>query len=240
MRYSHPTLSTCCRVLSEIYQALDMIYSASQGDTNSIHRISKLLEDIKPRKPRETRKPPQKATVSTRLSPQQKKRAENIAQQKQTLFRHPDAEPILSRPRAVVAGQRKIPILVNARGVPFLRIKKPQPQNLSRVLRQLQERKIKLTDRYQRLQVETLFAKDEENWDRIINGETPLEITDESSIKGSWAQSARDARAKANRENLEFQEKQLKLAEKMWEVVQAERKLAEKEEAQREKRELPP
>jgi hypothetical protein len=214
-----------------------------------MHRISKILEDIKTR---EYRKPPSKDIVPTRVSPRQKKRAQNMALQHQTVFRHPDTEPILSRPRPVVTGRRRIPALVSANGIPFLRIKKPQPQNLSRVLRQLHEYKEKLTERRHRLNLETLFAKDEEDWDRLLDGKGQTEMFPEphvphvphiphmSWIEGSWAQSSWNSHNKTVDDNAAHQQKQGDLAEAMWKVVLAERKLAEKEEAESKRSEPSP
>ncbi|EED24264.1 DNA repair protein (Rad1), putative [Talaromyces stipitatus ATCC 10500] len=213
------------------YEALDTMHAASHRDNEAIHRIKKIVENIGSR----THQQVTEARKPKTLSPQQKKTAENIAFQKQTMYRHPDAEPILSRPRPFVAGQRQIPKLVSARGVPFLRIKKPQPQNLSRIIRYKLRFKDKLVERRERLLIDTLFAKDEEDWDRLIEGQpvTPRVIHAHHPIRwieGSWMESPLECYKKAFYDNIEFEKKQQELAEKMWEVVLAERKLAAEEE----------
>ena len=54
--------------------------------------------------------------------------------------------------------------MVNARGIPFLRLKKPQPKNLSGVIRAKLEKRWNRIVLRDRLQVDLLFAEDEEAW----------------------------------------------------------------------------
>lgn len=215
-------------------QALDIMHAAAHGDIASISRINQLVRDIESR-PKQKRN---EARIPTTPGLREKKRLENIAFQKQTMYRHPDAEPILSRPRCSVAGQRQIPKLVNARGIPFLRIKKPQPQNLSRIIRYKLRFKDKLIERRDRLLVEALFAKDEEDWERLITGQPLTEQVIYAQhhlpwVEGTWLESPLECYKKAYYDNIEFEKKQQALAEKLWEVVLAERKLAAEEEARR-------
>lgn len=210
------------------------MHAAAHGDCGSILRINQLVRDIESR-PTQKRN---EARVPTMPGLREKKRLENIAFQKQTMYRHPNVEPILSRPKQSVAGQRQVPKLVNARGVPFLRIKKPQPQNLSRIIRYKLRFKDKLIERRDRLLVETLFAKDEEDWDRLLTGQTLTEKVIHAQnhlawVEGTWLESPLECYKKAYYDNIEYEKKQQALAEKMWEVVLAERKLASEEEARK-------
>ena len=85
------------------------------------------------------------------------------------LKRFPDTPPLLeSRPRLHVAGRRRVPVLVNGNGTPFLRIKKPQPAFLSKVLRDRTAIRQKRVDTVQRLEKELVLAKDEDEWDGIL------------------------------------------------------------------------
>lgn len=215
-------------------QALDIMHAAAHEDSDSISRINQLVRDIESR-PKQKRN---EARIPTTPGLREKKRLENIAFQKQTMYRHPGAEPILSRPRSSVAGQRQVPKLVNARGIPFLRIKKPQPQNLSRIIRYKLRFKDKLIERRDRLLVETLFAKDEEDWDRLITGQPLTEQVIYAQhylpwVEGTWLESPLECYKKAYYDNIEFEKKQQALAEKLWKIVLAERKLAAEEEARR-------
>ena len=205
------------------------VHAAAHGDHESLFRITQLIGDIKCRQ----KLSQNDARIPTTLSPREQRKAKNIAFQKQTRERHPNAEPVLTRPRLSVAGQRQIPKFVSARGIPFLRIKKPQPQSLSRIIRYKLRFKDKLIERRDRLHVETLFAKDEEDWDRLITNQalTPRVVYPNSRMEGSWLESPLECYRKAHSDNIEFDKRQQELAEKMWEIVLAERKLAAEEEA---------
>lgn len=211
------------------------MYTASRGDRASIDRMRRLIETSENSSQQKNILP----RVPAKLSPLQKKKADNIAFQRQTRERHPNAEPILSRPRPFVSGKRHIPVLVSARGVPFLRIKKPQPMNLTRMIRFKLAFKDKLIERRERLLIDSLFAKDEEDWDRLVEGQptTPPVLSGNDPgpwIQGSWLESPLESYRKAFYDNIEFERKQQELAEKMWQVVLAERKLAAEEAARNE------
>lgn len=136
-----------------------------------------------------------------------------------TARRHPDATPILSRPRPVVNGKRRVPVLVNARGVPFLRIKKPQPMNLSGVIRSKLDNRWKRVERRERLTDDSMLAEYEDLWDKLTVGREDV----------TWAKEVYDALKEVNTriENSDVKNKQL--ADDMWDVVLAERKLAGEE-----------
>lgn len=206
-----------------------MLHSASQGNQKDVCRISALLADSKALRDKNSSE--QRTLAEARpikpLSKIERKKAESRRHQDATALRHPNAEPILSRPRPVVSGRRRVPVLVNARGIPFLRIKKPQPQNLSRVIRNKLGRRWGWIERRDRLEIEKLFAKDEDYWDSLVGDkESP-----------SWAdavvESIRDVLTKISESDKKVKE----LAEKMWNIVLAEKELAEKEEAERKRRE---
>ncbi|QMW40457.1 hypothetical protein G4B11_003737 [Aspergillus flavus] len=157
------------------------------------------------------------------LSRKQQRTKESRHLQDQTARRHPDATSILSRPRTVVSGKRRVPVLVNARGVPFLRIKKPQPKNLSGVIRSKLENRWSRIERRDRLDRELLFANDEDNWDALTTGPE----------SDTWAKGVKDALGTLNQQLHDSDKKNMELAEAMWKVVLAERKLAAEEEKQR-------
>lgn len=219
-------------------KALDLFHSACSENKDSLARIQLLLRSSRSRKPTSTPKD-ENIPTPVNLSRMQKKRAENIEFQRQTRWIHPNTEPILSRPRPVVSGRRKVPVFVNARGVPFLRIKKPQPQILSKIIRQKHALKDKLIERRGRLLVECYFAKDEEDWDRILTDQslTTQTITQgkelPSWLKGSWPESAWESYQQSKLDNKKYERQNLDMARKLWKVVLKERELAEREEAER-------
>lgn len=136
-----------------------------------------------------------------------------------TARRHPDATPILSRPRPVVNGRRRVPVLVNARGVPFLRIKKPQPMNLSGVIRSKLDNRWKRVERRERLADDSMLADYEDLWDKLTVGREDV----------TWAKEVYDALKEVNTRIEDSDVKNKQLADDMWDVVLAERKLAEEE-----------
>lgn len=206
-----------------------MLHLASRGHDVSNIRIRLLVADfLIAKQERESMQRAMTAAKPVRLpSPKQLKREENVRFQKASSRRHPDATSILSRPRPVVKGKRRVPVLVNARGLPFLRIKKPQPKFLSSVLKNKLDRRWKHFLWKERLDAEVLFARDEDFWDSLTISEEPV----------TWFETAESAREDVKRLLREEERKNKKLAEDMWEVVLAERKLAAEEEEQRTKNE---
>ncbi|PYH99114.1 hypothetical protein BO71DRAFT_314788 [Aspergillus ellipticus CBS 707.79] len=204
------------------YEALDLLYSASQGNQNDIRRITTLIAESQVTKQQEIEWQKQRAKVQPvhPVSWKKERKEDNRQYRRLTAKRHPDAEPILSRPRPVVEGKRRIPVLVNARGLPFLRIKKPQPKFLSAVLNTKLEKRWKRVERSKRLEVELLFAADEDKWDALTGHKEDA----------TWAEpvqtSLNQVFYKLNSDDRKTQE----LAEAMWKVVLAERKLAKEEE----------
>ncbi|OJJ40524.1 hypothetical protein ASPWEDRAFT_102093 [Aspergillus wentii DTO 134E9] len=203
------------------YEALDLLHNASQGKKRDVSHITKLITHSQSMK-EESRLAQRKMGLiknSKPVSPKVQKKEESRRLQQNTARRHPDATSILSRPRPVVSGRRQIPVLVNARGVPFLRIKKPQPKNLSGVLRTKLEKRWSKIERRERLQLELLFAKDEDLWDRLTIDQEP----------DTWSQEVLTALKDVNTKIKETDNKNKELAEAMWKVVLAERELAAKE-----------
>ncbi|RAL00996.1 LYR motif-containing protein [Aspergillus ibericus CBS 121593] len=207
------------------YEALDLLYSASQGNKDGIHRIQTII--CEHRLAKQQKAEWLKALAEARgfkiPSKKEVKKLENKRYRDMTVRRHPDAESVLSRPRQVVVGKRRIPKLVNARGFPFLLYKKPQPKFLSAVLNSKLNRRWKRMERLKRLELELPFAKDEDAWDALTGHEE--EVT--------WAEAVKVSLKEVREKIAEGDRKTKELAEAMWNVVLEERKLAEKEEKER-------
>ncbi|KAL4910654.1 hypothetical protein BDW74DRAFT_1180 [Aspergillus multicolor] len=210
------------------YEALDLVYSAAQGDKEGVDRLSKLLSDVQLVKERKRQHQNTLAAIRPvkELNKKQKKAEENRQFQKATIRRHPEAKSILERPLAKVSGKRHIPVLVSASGIPFLRIKKPQPQSLSRMIRSKVNERQKMMDRRAELEPDMLFAKDEDAWDDLTTGREDEE---------EWSTAPRDAYYNLKRRLWKDSAKKEALAKSMWEIVLAERELAEKEKQAEEK-----
>jgi hypothetical protein len=214
-------------------KALDLLHSCVQGSIESIARLDSILEEtrslnrevmLKRRAQAAAQPPEDRDSRSARA--RMKGRAWRGAE---SLKPHPDTEPILSRPRPQVSGLRRVPVLVNARGVPFLRIKKPQPPSLTRALRSKLDHRWKRIVRRERLENELLLAKDENYWDELVGERDPP----------SWTASISSSLKDVNTLLQTGDQKNALLAQKMWEVVMREQELAklEKEERRRLRRE---
>ncbi|KAL1996595.1 hypothetical protein VTN49DRAFT_7460 [Thermomyces lanuginosus] len=226
-KYLSPSKSV--NALRAGYEALDLLHAASQHDENAYSRISAIIEEAQARK--------RKAQAEARLrgsarpkkppTPRELKAAWNRQFQDATAVRHPNAEPIWNRPRPVVPGKRHVPVLVNARGVPFLRIKKPQPQSLSRMIRNKLAQRWKYVKRRDELEVAILFAKDEDSWDQKVG----------YAEEATWEAPMREAMDELYKKVAEFDYKNYERGKKLWKIVLAERALAEKEETERKQKE---
>lgn len=155
------------------------------------------------------------------LTPRQAQKAKSIRFQEETSQRHPNATSILDRPKPLGDKKRNIPVLVNARSLPFLRYKKPQPRNVSSVIRTKLARRWSWIERRDRLRVELLFANDEENWDKLTKTKEP----------STWSEQSEMAIADVNEKIAHFDRQARNLATSMWKIVLAEKALAAEEEA---------
>lgn len=137
----------------------------------------------------------------------------------------PERAVLNNRPYAQVIGQRQVPRIASANGVPFLRLTKPQPAALSRVLRQKLDRRIERFHRRVELQNYWLpLAQQEDEWDELV---LPQLRRREDGTK--WA----DAMHEAERQNGTEYEAELAadaaLIRKMQHIVDAETKMVLKE-----------
>ncbi|QIX02094.1 hypothetical protein AMS68_007611 [Peltaster fructicola] len=198
------------------YSAIDHLDAAVAGDQSSRTYLTDLLFKA----PRKSKLPPYHA------SPVQK-----------TVNTTDEIKPrrtILDRPLPLseLTGRRHVPRLVNAGGVPMLRIKKPQPQHLSAYIRHRIKRKIKKYDRMHEMQDNTKLAESEDEWDDIVN-EQQHGVSTHSQGDPSWRH-ALDEGVKDIESFLGREAKKSKImAQKMQHIVDEERKLAQLERAER-------
>lgn len=90
------------------------------------------------------------------------------------------------RPYAKTTGPRHVPILASANGIPFLRIKKPQPPVLSRVLRQALQRRIdNFHTKILLLNYWTPLSNHEDEWDAILEREFDF-VEKDTRLYGSF------------------------------------------------------
>jgi hypothetical protein len=111
-----------------------------------------------------------------------------------------------------------------------LRLKKPQPPSLSRVLRQELDRRIKIFDRKVLLGNYWIpISAQEDEWDEILETELGFTEKEETRTEGKWV----DEVEHAHSQNAKFHERDLRrskaMAKIMLELVDKETELALKE-----------
>ncbi|KAF2706727.1 hypothetical protein K504DRAFT_412216, partial [Pleomassaria siparia CBS 279.74] len=137
----------------------------------------------------------------------------------------PERAVLNVRPYTKVSQPRHIPILCSANGIPFLRLKKPQPASLSRILRQKEALRIKSFDSRNLLKNYWFpIAENEDQWDAMMD-----ELADEQGGDGQWV----DAILHAEKLNKRAYDTKLAtdrlMALKMQSIVERETELALKE-----------
>lgn len=202
-----------------------MLDRAGKGRQPDSHKLTTILSQARFFKEQYAAEQRKLAEMIPRkpVSPKQARKEQTIRFEQETSRKHPDAPSILDRPRLSLSGKRKVPVLVNARGVPFLRIKKPQPRNLSGVIRSKLEKRWNRIVTRDRLHVDLLFAKDEDSWDHLTR----------TSEKPTWSEEVKLCLDDVYEKIRETDRQNRELAESMWKVVLEERELAKREGEQR-------
>ena len=162
----------------------------------------------------------------------------------------PTADPPARPLSAFPGGVRKPPTLAATNGVPFLRLAKPQPRFLERVLRQKSQRRAKRIERLLELQFDDMeTAGYEDDWEDLVD-----EMLAEHGQKQQQQQQQQQQKKKKQGPkqvepsyqdtlwdvvvhlskviNLE-REDMVARAKAMWQIVQAEEEMALKEEKER-------
>lgn len=140
---------------------------------------------------------------------------------------YPGATRALARPFQKLSGRRHVPVLVNANKVPFLRLKKPQPPFLSRVIRDIvatREARIMVAER---LTDELWIAENEDQWDQILNEQSGLAYR--GPQEDSWHREVKRAIDKNHKSQVEAIQKRADVAAEMYAIVEKEKVLAEEE-----------
>ncbi|KAJ4296649.1 hypothetical protein N0V90_006697 [Kalmusia sp. IMI 367209] len=157
------------------YEVLDLLDSPATGNAKSVDILKSLIPSL-PRRITRTPSLRQPPTSPSRPS------------MKHPLAALPPEKAVLNvRPFAKTSGPRHVPILASANGVPFLRIKKPQPPALSRILRQKLERRI---NRFHLKVLLTNYwipmSNYEDEWDIILGKECGIVDNDGAAKELPW------------------------------------------------------
>ena len=140
---------------------------------------------------------------------------------------YPGAARILDRPYQNLSGRRHVPVLVNANRVPFLRIKKPQPPLLSRIIRNIiKTRNLRILSG-ERLAKELPFAQDEEEWDHILY--ELAGVDSRNLLEPRWHHEVKQAIDDNHRLQVGAIQKRADVSAKMYAIVEKEKALAQEE-----------
>ena len=165
----------------------------------------------------------------------------NAVADKANHVRHPGSKPILDRPlpfSEIRGGTRRVPNLVTAHGIPFLRYSKPQPISLSRVIRQKLLWNERNWTRRGVLEEKIILAGFEDEWDRILEREHGITDADPEDATAtfaepSWTEEFRDSDAAIFEAIRARDAKCAEMGEKMWEIVKQEKALKRQEKIKR-------
>ncbi|KAI8936533.1 hypothetical protein NX059_006937 [Plenodomus lindquistii] len=194
------------------YEVLDHLDAAATGDAAHVGFLQRMISSIPP---------------ALKRTPQPWYGYPTPEPSKERLASLPPERAVLNvRPYAKTSGPRHVPVLAStANGLPFLRLTKPQPPALSRIIRQRLQRKTDLFDKKVLLTNWWLpLCKQEDVWDTLINSQLQ---TFEDGTK--WT----EAVSMAIRENDEAHRRDLErdkeMTRKFQRIVDLETELALKE-----------
>ncbi|KAL8633568.1 hypothetical protein Q9189_000721 [Teloschistes chrysophthalmus] len=144
---------------------------------------------------------------------------------------HPDAKRVLDGlPLPPLEHHYRVPTVVNANHLPFLRYKKPQSPFLSHMIREKTRERLKRVDRTQALEKTMAFAEDEDQWDRILWEVNRVSRNDKGVL---WVQAVREALSHVKTVHYKSTMSRVQAAQRMFDVVQEQRKLLVKAKVER-------
>lgn len=206
----------------QISTALKLGYETLEGLHNGLtqHRIlSRIFELACP--PRTSPRPEDLPTSPGTKTARAQKAPEGDATP------YPGATRTLARPFLKPSGRRHVPVLINANRVPFLRLKKPQPPFLSRMIRDtVKTRELRLA-RAERFTNEIPIAENEDEWDDILYEHFGLRVRDPQ--EDPWDREVNRAFNRNHKLQVEAIQKRADTAAEMYRIVEQEKVLAEEE-----------
>ncbi|KAF2431140.1 hypothetical protein EJ08DRAFT_696813 [Tothia fuscella] len=203
------------------YTAIDLLDEAVAGDVESTGRIQDYLERV----PDYMKRAPKPKPLPVKELPHPT-----------ALFEPPPEKKFLNVfPRKHVEGIRKVPNFVNASQLPFLRWKKPQPENVSRVIRDLYKQRIKRLDYVHQLQDYYIpLAQYEEDWDMHLKRE--FGAVEGSRDREGWVKPMKEVAWDIERTVKEKDEKSQVLMGEFLDIVKREKELAGEEKEDRKRK----
>lgn len=221
------------------YEAVDHLDAAVAGDEKSTSYIAQLL----------AKAPTKVKAVPPKALPRKSKRKEESrsgnTSSTSTSSKTPAFKPsdeLLSRPHPLsqISGKRHIPVLFNANNIPVLRIKKPQPENLSGFLKSRIKQRQRRHNRRHWLAEQIEFAQYEDLWDEIVERQTGTrdgrQGRNRNREEPTWAEEFEIAKEEVEDLIALEQRKNADMAVRMQEIVDRETEAFERERAERKER----
>jgi hypothetical protein len=232
------------------YEALDLLHACNKNSPSALAQLKSLLESTAAQAEYTSAYRAALAAARSPTSPQKLSKIAHLRAiaTKANSTRYPWSKPVLERPLPldeIKGGKRRVPNLVSAQGIPFLRYSKPQPISLSRVIRQKQDRDQKKWTRQESLKGDIIIAQWEDEWDEIVAGlkaeeqargkgnvRPPLDSDGRKEAGGpeaSWKHEMVVAEGELYQQIKRNDWKNAEMGRKMWEIVVKERELAAQE-----------
>jgi len=212
------------------YEALEHLDASVAGNTESTSYIAELIGKAPARVKSD---PPRPVLAKSRRSKNTNSKSIEDVVAAPPSFK-PNTE-LLSRPHHLreLSGKRHVPVLFSASKIPVLRIKKPQPQNLSGFIKHRIQQRQRRHDRRHWLEEQVEFAQYEDLWDKILENEIGAGAQRVRGAEPTWAKEFRIAKDEVEFKIREEGVKNAAMAVKMQDIVDRERELFEKERAAR-------
>ena len=216
------------------YEAIEYLDASVAGDERSTSYIAELLSKA----PAKVKADPPKPAPAKGRRAKLLKKSQNVATPPAPPAFKPSRE-LLSRPHPLreLSGKRHVPVLFSASRIPVLRIKKPQPQNLSGFIKNRIKQRQRRHDRRHWLEEQVEFARYEDLWDDIlerqIGANAGAEAKRSRRMEPTWAEEFQVAKDEVEYKLRQEGKNISAMAVKMQEIVDRERDLFEKERAAR-------
>jgi hypothetical protein len=232
------------------HEALDLLHACNKNLPSALAQLKSLLESTAAQAEYTSAYRAALAAARSPTSPQKLSKIAHLRAiaTKANSTRYPWSKPVLERPLPldeIKGGKRRVPNLVSAQGIPFLRYSKPQPISLSRVIRQKQDRDQKKWTQQESLKGDIVIAQREDEWDEIVAGQeaeeqargkggvkSPLDTNGREEVGGpeaSWKHEMVVAEGELYQQIKRSDWKNAEMGRKMWEIVVKERELAAQE-----------
>jgi hypothetical protein len=232
------------------YEALDLLDACNKSFPSAPAQLKSLLESTAAQAEYTSAYRAALAAARSPTSPQKLSKIAHLKAiaTKANSTRYPWSKPVLERPLPldeIKGGKRRVPNLVSAQGIPFLRYSKPQPISLSRVIRQKQDWDQRKWTQQESLKGDMVIAQWEDEWDEIVAGQmaeehgqgngkvrSPRDSDGREGAGGreaSWKHEMVVAEGELYQQIKQSDWKNAEMGRKMWEIVVKERELAAQE-----------